>query len=501
MVAKTLTPTQIELENQFLRDIRLAAIDGGVSVVPPTTPGSEWWLLGKASANLAMQAVTNVRIADDAQNILTAEGEDLDDLRESEGLPELPDAGATGRVVPEILGATTIRDGQRLISEAGLQYRVVGDFPSPSNGSEIDVAAIDTGTATNLPGGAVLRFTPAPPNVGSEAVVSRSSPLTGGTDPETDPRKRARILNVRRNRPAGGNWAFIRQLVIDNEAGVSDCYVYPALGGPASAKVVPIKDFDPDRRDYSRAASSALLQRVRQLIWANVPIPDKIVVQASADSSVDQTLRITIPDSALSGGNGLGWTDAVPWPQLETADANTVTVTAVGSNYDSITVDAQTATSPVAGQTNIAWWCYQDQRFYTALVTAVSGSSGAWVLTLDRPLTSSEGEPVAAGDYISPAARNLSGYGATWTNYFRNLGPGENTSDSGRLPRAKRHPYVTDEDPSSLTGIMFGAFKEAHPEITDIAFGAANLLAPTVPASADTAPNVLVPRRFAVYVK
>ncbi len=501
MVAKTLTPTQTELENQFLRDIRLAAIDGGVAVVPPTSPGSEWWLLGKASANLAMQAVTNVRIADDAQNILTAEGEDLDDLRESEGLPELPDAGATGKVVPEILGPTTIRDGQRLISDAGLQYRVVGDFPGISNGSEIDVESIDTGTATNLAGGETLRFTPTPVNVGESATVSRSSPLTGGTDPETDPRKRARILNVRRNRPAGGNWAFIRQLVLDNEAGVSDCYVYPALGGPASAKVVPVKDFDPDFRDYSRTASSALLQRVRQLIWANVPIPEKIVVQASLDRTIDQTLRITIPDSALSGGNGLGWTDAVPWPQLETADAQSVAVSAVGSNYDSITVDAETAVSPVAGQTNIAWWCYQDQRFYTALVTAVSGSVGAWVLTLDRPLTSSEGEPIAAADYISPAARNLNGYGATWTNYFRRLGPGENTADSGRLPRAKRHPYVTDEDPSSLTGVMFGAFKEAHPEITDISFGLASTYSPSVPGSADSPPEILVPRRFAVYLK
>jgi hypothetical protein len=38
-----------------------------------------------------------------------------------------------------------------------------------------------------------------------------------------------------------------------------------------------------------------------------------------------------------------------------------------------------------------------------------------------------------------------------------------------------------------------------HVEITDIAFGYSLLTSPTVPASVDDPPNILVPRRFAVY--
>jgi hypothetical protein len=133
------------------------------------------------------------------------------------------------------------------------------------------------------------------------------------------------------------------------------------------------------------------------------------------------------------------------------------------------------------------------------VIDVISAVPGAWRVTLDRPLTDSTGAGPQNGDYISPAAQNLEGYGQAWVAMFRTLGTGENTSDSQRLPRARRHPYVATEDPSSITNSVFASIVKKYPEITDYSFGYQSTTAPTVPGSTATAPNILIPRHFGVY--
>lgn len=500
---RLLTPSFEDLRQQYLRDIRLGAVDAGMTGVPPTNPGSDWYLKASAAAGIGMIAVTNIRTADDDQNVLTASGDALKKKRDEKGIPPVIPQGATGAIVCQVLGSTVIRDGQRFVYPNGLQGQVVGNYTysSATYDAQINVKAIDVGTKTNLAAGTVVRFAPAPTNVELEAKVSQTIPLTGGVDEEDTERLRARILNTERNRPAGGNWGQIRQLTLDSFPGVQDCYVYPALGGPGTQKVVPVRKFDRTALSWSRICSPALLNMVRQKLFSNLPIYTGTVVQASADQTADASLLVTIPSSALSGGNGQGWTDQTPWPQLVGADNGRVTVTTSYASGYRIVVSANTSTAPVANQTTIAWWSPADMVFRVALVTTVSGSAGAWDLTLDRILTSSRGTKVAVGDYICPAALNLTRYGSTWLDYLEQLGPGENTSDTGRLPTALRRPLVTDEDLANITGVAFAAFKNNHQEITDISWGYNSTTAPTVPGSADTAPNVLVPRHFGVYLK
>jgi hypothetical protein len=484
-----------ELRDQFLRDVRLAAIDTGVDE-PPVQPGTDWYLIGSALAELELIGLANIAIADEDRSVLTATGDALDDIREAYGLPEVEPSGSSGKIRPTIQGATTIVAGTEFVMPNGLRGRTTDTVISPVDGDEISAEAIDTGKRTNLAGGQIVRFTSPPANVAVDARVSFGSPLTGGTDEETDDRKRDRILNVLRNKPAGGNWAHVRQNVLDNVGSIVDCYVYPALGGPGSAKVVPVKDFDPDNNDFSRAATDAMLDSARQFVHADLPTPQEIVVQASADQNVDAALHVTIPASVQSGGNGRGWTDATVWP-------GGVSTRVLVTNYVDATprldVDAATATSPTAGTTHVAWWSPDDRKFYTALVTAVGGSAGAWQLTLDRPLVSKDGTVPAAGDYVSPAAQNLDKYGKSWVDLFRKLGPGENTSDAFRLPRASRHPFVDDEDPSDLTTPALLDLVKSNPEITDIEYGYLNDGTANVPADVEDAPNILVPRHFGVY--
>lgn len=488
-----------EIRDQWLQDARLAAIDTGVAE-PPIEPGTDWYLQGEANGQLALVGLANIAISAKDISALDATGEALDAIREADGLPIVQASGSTGKIKITVAGPTTIGTGTQLKLPNGLRIQTVGTVVNPADQQEIDVAAIDLGSLTNLKGGSVVQFVAAPTNISKAAVVSNGFPLTGGTDAETESRKRARILNTRRNKPAGGNWAYWRQFVLDRYAAIEDTYVYPAPGGPSSQLIVPVRAYDRANNDYSRSPTTALIQTIRGAVQTDANSGVETVVRASADELVDFTLLIDIPDSTLAGGNGQGWTDTVVWPTLEVADGDKVTIAGLpGGDYDIITVSANTATAPVAGQTEVAWWSPADRLFYTALVVGQSGSAGAWTLNLDRPLVGIDGVGPAPGDYICPNAQNLSAYGDTWVATFEALGPGEMTTDTNRLPRSLRNPHAADEDPSSITTTALTGMSQDHPEITDVVFGYAPQVSPTVPANVDQPPNVLVPQHFAVY--
>jgi uncharacterized phage protein gp47/JayE len=491
-----------EIRDQLLQDMMLAARDMGIAD-PPVEPGTDWYVLCEALSQQELVGLANISAAADDANVLTATGAALDKIREGLGLPIVEPTGASGKVKITVAGVTTINPGTILKLGNGLKFETVGTYVNPADGDEIDVQAMSTGAGTNATGGTLIQFVTPPTNVSKEAKVSTGEPLTEGTDAENDDRKRARILNTLQNKPGGGNWGELRQIVLDNFGGVQDCYVYPAPGGPGSQLIVPVRDFDIENNDFSRTTTSVTTTAVRDKLQEESNTGIDTVIRASADEEVDFTLKIDIPESALAGGNGQGWTDQVPWPQLESSDAGIVqiAVAGVGADLDQLTLTADTATAPVDGQTQIAWWSPDDRKFYTALVLSHSGSSGAWVVTLDRPLVGKDGGAPFDGDFISPNAQNLEAYGRDWVNLFRGLGPGKLTEDSDRIPRANRHPEVANEDPSSVTATFLTSFNAKHPEITDIEFGSAVQTSPTTPASVDDSPNVLIPRHFAVYPK
>lgn len=496
-MADLVVPDLDTLRNQMLDDIELAAIDAGVDN-PPIEPGTDWYALATAEANLHGITAQNMLLVDSALTPITAEDEKLEDWRIALGVDDVTPAGARGRVVVQTTGSASVVAGAQLTHSSGNRYAALVTYASVANNDEIEVQSVDVGEETNLDPGEVLTWVSAPTNIKSQAIVSTSEPLVGGAGDETDAQKRTRILNRLRNTPAGGNWGHLRELALEASPAVQNAYVYPALGGPGSAKAVCTKRFDPNIRDFSRTPTDTTLDVVRNAVWGEFPDMNALVVQGAADQATSMSLQVDIPDSVLEGGNGNGWLDADPWPQLETSDSGYVTVSAV-TDSRTITVDANTSTAPVAGQTRIARWSPEDQAFQTVLVTAQSGAAGAWVLTVDQPLVDSDGDTVAVGDYISPAATNLSAYGRTWRDILESIGPGENTSDSNRLPRAKRHPLTDSEDSPNLNASQLRRFQNAHLEVTDIEYSYRERSAPTVPASVATAPNVLTIDNFGVY--
>jgi hypothetical protein len=488
-----------EIRDQWLQDVRLAAIDTGVAE-PPIEPGTDWYLEAEANSQVALVGLANISISAKDANVLLATDDALDAIREGDGLPVVPPAGSTGKIKVTVAGPTTIGANTVLKLPNGLRIKTTLPVLNPADQAEVDVIAIDTGALTNAKGGTAVQFVAAPTNVDQAAVVSSDFPLSGGTDAETDARKRDRILNTRRNKPAGGNWAYWRKVVLDNFGSIVDCYVHAAPGGPSSQVIIPVRNYDRANNDYSRAPSDALIQRIRSFVQSDSNGSIETVVRSPADELVDFTLLVELPQSTLSGGNGQGWTNSLVWPTLEVSDAGRVTITSVGADNDSLTINADTAVSPIAGQTEIAWWSRTDRLFYTALIVSVTGGTGAWVVGLDRPLVGIDGVGPSAGDFICPSAQNLALYGATWVAMMEALGTGELIeNDNDRLPRALRNPNAADEDPHSITNASLQVVTGKHREVTDIAFGYAPQTSPTVPASVDDPPNVLVPRHFAVY--
>jgi uncharacterized phage protein gp47/JayE len=486
--------------NDLLTDFRGGARAAGIEE-PAVQPGTENWFFYNAVANAGMLQYANIATIRPGVTPLNATGQDLEDWRIALGLPVVGASPASGKLTVGVAAgaSVTVPDGLNFVLPNGLRGRVSGTHPGVVNGEDVSVICIDTGSATNTDAGTKVRFVNPPFNLDTEARVSAFGPLTGGFDEETEARKRERVLNRLRTSAGGGNWGQLRELAFNALATLQDCYVYPALGGPSSCKVVLIRAFDVQRNDYQRALSDAAVTLVKSAIHKNMADGQEVPVETVAEEQVDVGMYLTLPDSSLAGGNGLGWVDQAPWPPA--GSGTKVTVTAVTAT-NIITVDAATAVAPIPGLHHVAWWAPGDQSFHTALITNETGGTGAWVLTLDTPLIDADGVSVAVGDYISPAAVGLDEYGPTFVKLMGELGAGENcTPGSGDTPRRLRHPFISDGAQIGITGKFRDSFLRAHPEIEEATFSYLPTSSPTVPASVDDPPNVLVPRNFGLYVQ
>jgi len=491
--------TSAQIANDFLEDLELEARAIGIEN-PPTQIKGDWWILSQAIGKLGLTAFTFIQARDSARSVLSAEGEDLAAIRDAFQIPDIPPQKSRGKVRISVSGVASVTSGLRLTRAGGVQYEVDGTFASVTDGAEIDVVAVRPGKDGDAPSGTELSFQSPPLGVSAGAKVSPSFPIVGGRDTEGQEDLRDRILLRLASPPAGGNTGFIREKGLSAGVTLQEVFVYPALGGPASMRVVPVVRPDFGSVSLSRSLSSAALAVVRGAIQSQVSEGLETVVTSAVDEAASVALEIEIPSSSSAGGAGGGWVDGAPWPQLVVADSGRVSVSSVTSNRR-IVVTANTATSPIAGQTHIAWWAPGDQRFRRYLVTAVAGTVGAWDLTLDRPLVDSLGNAVATGDYVSPDAENIVMYGETWRELMADLGPGENASDPNILQggRALRRPLTSESFSSDINTRMTSRFAAQNAEVLDAVYSYRSKSTPTVPASVSDAPNILVLDNFGVY--
>lgn len=497
----TYPATSNEVRDSILEDIECEALRVGIDN-PPVQDGTDWHMAATVWAKQFFYAYCNIAARDKNRLLIDANGnaatgKALDDYRVAFGLPEVKASPATGRIVLKaVTGTRTVPKGTKFTIGA-IRYETNETKIGAVKNDEVEAIALDVGEQTNQEGGTKGSFTAPPNGVGADIEVSRAVPLRNGADAEDDERKLERILNKLRYSPAAGNIGQLRELAFEALPSLQNAFVYCALGGPSTAKLVLLAKQDPENSEYSRVVDSGAVQLVRDYAQARLEEGANTMIQSVADELADVALQLKIPQSSLSGGNGSGWTDSVVWPDLVVADGGRVAVSTVTSST-AITVAANTTVSPAAGQTTIAWWASNEQRFYSALVTAVAGSAGAWQLTLSKPLIDKDGTVVAVGDYISPDATHIVDYGSNWLVEMGKLGPGENTAD-GRLPRSQREPTSESGYPTGIVRSMIKALCIKHAEIEDFEFAYRSKSEPTVPALVKTAPNVLVMRHFGVY--
>lgn len=125
---------------------------------------------------------------------------------------------------------------------AGLAVKAGNQSYTTSASAVLDAAGVATvviaanlaGTAANLPAGSQATLMAAPAGVSSQALLAS---MSGGVEAESDAELLARLLELIRRPPAGGNRYDYRRWALE-VPGVSAAYVYPLRRGLGTVDVV-----------------------------------------------------------------------------------------------------------------------------------------------------------------------------------------------------------------------------------------------------------------------
>jgi hypothetical protein len=440
---------------------------------PNVGVGTEAFIKATAIGQLgsSIQAANSVA----ATNALptTAVGTSLDASVAALGMVRLIPGPSTGSIVLKCASSSLVATDAELISSSGLRFAVSvgGTF---ANGASIQIVGIDEGTQTNLPESTVLTWTAAPPGSSATAIVGVGG-LTDGVDAETDNDLLSRFIAFCTEPPGNGNAVHVNAIAEASTPGIVS-YCYPGFNGPATLKVVVARA--PTATNKGRDVDSLLLSgTIVPAIIGNYPEHCDISISTVANVNCSIALGLSLSENQ--------WLDAVRFP------SSTTGITSVTSSTEFI-VTSTVAPSP--GITHVAFLSHTDWTLYRAKVlTSVYGGSNLYTVTIDQPFPN-----VVAGDIVFPDCANAQNYCDAVLEYFADLGPGEQTSVAGLLPRALRRPKPGVSHPSTVT---FNINKRLtnFSEVQDSQTLTASPTAPAVPALLTTAPNVLVPYRVGFF--
>lgn len=497
---------QTTIHNAFLRVLRAGFIKLGIEN-PNVTPGSDDYVTGEGVASQMVVVEAGCAAQGDAVMPDTAQGDDLLRIAAIFGIEPQPAAPAAGNVILSAIGAVTINLGDRLVDGAGKTFKttVAGTF---NDGDAIAIIGDDTfgelgtGDSTNHDEGDVLRWHATPVNADEDATVDVGG-LTGGTDAEDVEAVRARLFDKLRNPPMSGNCEDVCEAAEDSTGSVLKAFCYPGIRGAGSYGVAVVGRATATSK--SRVVNSAIVSGIiAPFITGKYPEHADAIITTVVDVETDVAFGLSIPDAPTASppGPGGGWTNGTPWPSVNGTSTFKVAVTAVSSTLQ-FTVDATTAPTP--NVTQICWWSPFEYKLYKAKVIAVSGTSGAYVITLDNPFVG-----IATGCLIWPACLNAQAYCDAVMGAYALMGPGEKTTHAGLVARAFRHPPPAQGWPSSLGGHLTKALQDARTEVASAQFlyrtdgattlnGSGGLIYPAVPPLLTDEPKQFIPHHIGFY--
>lgn len=253
-----------------LREARDFMIAVGQAVLPDRNFGNLRSYHARRATFLAAgmtQIHANVRsVADDVMPDTAGDGEPIN--RWGERILGIPRKGATAArkaAAGRVLGTpgTPVDEGEELLHEAsGLRFRVAaGTLVGADEFVDVDIEAIDTGSATRLLRGQSLNFVVTPAGL-QTAVVLQADLDEDGEDAEAFGAYRDRVLAAFSDPRAGGTQADYVAWLLELE-GVATAYAYPNRAGLGTVDVVALHAGSGAARALDAADTAAALAHLR----------------------------------------------------------------------------------------------------------------------------------------------------------------------------------------------------------------------------------------------
>lgn len=348
---------------------------------PDVSEGSfNWlWLRTFAAAVTGNHAHINALLSELMPD--TAEGDLLRRWAAIKGLSVKEATGARKANAYRVFGtpATVVPDGATLNHSSGLRFQTASsDVIGPGNYVDVDIAAIDTGSATRLNAGEALTF--AAPVAGlKEAGELQLDMDEDGTDAELDGDLSRRLAKRFSDPPRGGSIADYVAWATD-VTGIADAYCYPVRRGWGSVDVTALHKATSSARILS-APEAADLQSIMD---TKRPVGIKAfrVLLVNAESvDIEHTV---IPDGSAAAA--FDWDDTTP-----------PTVSAWDSVLRKLTFVARPSSMKAGDRITVATGATGKER----IVDALDGAS-AVILTVDENGDTPTGTIYSGGPLVQP---------------------------------------------------------------------------------------------------
>ena len=336
--------------------------------------------------------------------------------------------------------------------------------------------------------------------------------LTGGADAEDDASLRNRLLSQFANPPSMGNWQDIINLAISYDPLVANAFVYSICNGPGTFNVALVGY--QTTADVIWVVPTNSINATTAGLVANLPIGliPGLVVTTIAPETANVAFQLALP--LPSGGNSQGWVNAAPWPVVDPINLSAVPQVQSVTSTTVITINATSVinggVAPIANLTSVCWIDRSDDAgngWFTVdsiIAGAIDNGNNTWTLTLQTPLTNSDGG-VAIGDYIFPSSANEQTYLDLALAQYAGMGPGQMTNSGSVLPFAYRQPLANNSGSAVLfpdtVGVQFLQTLEGQVEVATatFAYNSTSGNEPALPASIVGNPSMWIPQQLGFY--
>lgn len=487
-------PTEEEVLNAMLGAVRFGYSKIGINL--NVQKGTEIYYRYKAVAARVAVLVQNNKLSTRDISPLDATGDALVELAGVFNVSKRPATAAAGNVIPDVTTILNIPAGFAGTSAGGIGYETTGTVTiNPGGGEVVQIQATSTGSETELDAGDIITWDSAAIGGLKQTAVVAPGGIDGGADEDDEETLRLRLLRKLGLPSVGGNSAHVIEVAEGASAAVQKAFVYPALRGPGSQDVALLGE------GGDRSIADTTVNSVASAVVGEFPgFVDTNTTESEAEY-LDIIINADLPLPVLSGGAGNGWRDGTPWPT--SSDTGYAEVTSIASLLTAGQITVNSTDTPIIGN-HFGIWNPTTEVMAEFVIANVSGSSGAYVITIDTGQSDSVSF-IETGMFCSAGAVNLKEYASQFLAAMESLGPGEKTDNLDLLPRASRIPRVDVEFPYALTTRTLKDILTSNDEVDDLNYAARwetgtaiTRTAPSTPSTTLDPPNVLVLKHLAI---